>query len=201
MTGPNEAITAGAEPSDGAPQQKSIQRNRRVVLEWTLIIVVAVLASFLVRTFVFQTFYIPSSSMNPTLWKGDRIVVNKLSVEFGTINIGDILVFKAPPDVAKDCSDKVTDLVKRVIGLPGDRLYSKGNTIYVNGKKLDQKWSVWRTIGVPITPTTVPAGHYFMMGDWHSMSCDSRTWGTVPRSDLIGKVFVRIWPLKSIKWF
>ena len=139
--------------------------------------------------------------MNPTLWKGDRIIVNKLSVEFGTINIGDMVVFKAPPDVAKDCGDPVTDLVKRVIGLPGDRLYSKGNTIYVNGKPLDQRWSVWSAIGTPIEATTVPAGHYFMMGDWHANSCDSRTWGTVPRSDLIGKVFLRIWPLKSIKWF
>ncbi len=201
MTGVDDALDAGADASGTEPNPKPTQRKRRVALEWTLIIVVAVLASFLVRTFVFQTFYIPSSSMNPTLWKGDRIVVNKLSVEFGTINIGDILVFKAPPDVAKDCSDKVTDLVKRVIGLPGDRLYSKGNLIYVNGKVLDQKWTVWRTLGEPIAPTTVPAGHYFMMGDSHDNSCDSRTWGTVPRSDLIGKVFVRIWPLTSIKWF
>jgi len=139
--------------------------------------------------------------MNPTLWKGDRIVVNKLSVEFGTINIGDMVVFKAPPDVAKDCHDPVTDLVKRVIGLPGDHLYSRGNTIYVNGKPLDQRWTVDPTLGDPIRPTTVPAGRYFMMGDNHPDSCDSRTWGTVPRSDLIGKVFVRIWPLKSIKWF
>jgi signal peptidase I len=201
MTEADDEQTSDAAVTGDNANTKPTRGRRRIAVEWTLIIVIAVLASLLVRTFVFQTFYIPSSSMNPTLWKGDRIVVNKLSVEFGTINIGDILVFKAPPDVAKDCSDKVTDLVKRVIGLPGDRLYSKGNTIYVNGKKLDQKWSVWRTIGVPISPTTVPAGHYFMMGDWHDNSCDSRTWGTVPRSDVIGKVFVRIWPLTSVKWF
>ena len=140
---PDDAITADVGANSGS-NPKRINRRRRVAVEWTLIIAIAVLASFLVRTYVFQTFYIPSSSMNPTLWKGDRIIVNKLSVEFGTINIGDIVVFKAPPDVAKDCSDPVTDLVKRVIGLPGDRLYSKGNTIYVNGKPLDQKWTVWK---------------------------------------------------------
>lgn len=197
---PVDVLTADADAT--APQRKpNRSRKRRVAIEWTLIIVVAVLASLLVRTFVFQTFYIPSGSMNPTLWKGDRIIVNKLSVEFGTINIGDMVVFKAPPDVAKDCHDPVTDLVKRVIGLPGDHLYSRGNTIYVNGKPLDQKWTVDPTLGDPIRPTTVPAGRYFMMGDNHPDSCDSRTWGTVPRSDLIGKVFVRIWPLKSIKWF
>jgi len=198
---PVDELTTDTDASGNEPKPNGTQRKRRIAIEWTLIIVVAVLASFLVRTFVFQTFYIPSSSMNPTLLKGDRIVVNKLSVEFGTINIGDILVFKAPPDVTKDCGDPVTDLVKRVIGLPGDRLYSKGNTIYVNGKPLDQRWTVLPTIGTPINPTTVPAGHYFMMGDWHSNSCDSRTWGTVPRSDVIGKVFIRIWPLTSIEWF
>jgi signal peptidase I len=198
---PVDVLTTHTDESGREPSPSRIRRKRRVAIEWTLIIVVAVLASFLVRTFVFQTFYIPSSSMNPTLWKGDRIVVNKLSVEFGTINIGDMVVFKAPHDVAKDCGDPVTDLVKRVIGLPGDRLYSKGNTIYVNGKPLDQRWTVWPTIGTPIAPTTVPTGQYFMMGDWHANSCDSRTWGTVPRSDLIGKVILRIWPLRSIKWF
>lgn len=199
---PVDVLTTDTDASGSEPNPHRTKKRRRVVIEWTLIIVVAVLASFLVRTFVFQTFYIPSGSMNPTLWQGDRIVVNKLSVDFGTIHIGDIVVFKAPPDVAKDCHDAVTDLVKRVIGLPGDRLYSRGNTIYVNGTPLDQKWTVWRTIGdTPIAPTTVPAGHYFMMGDNHALSCDSRTWGTVPRSDLIGKVFVRIWPLSSIRWF
>ena len=198
---PVDVLSADTDASGSEPNPNRSKRKRHVAIEWTLIIVVAVLASSLVRTFAFQTFYIPSSSMNPTLWKGDRILVNKLSVEFGTVNIGDIVVFKAPPDVAKDCGDAVADLVKRVVGLPGDHLYSKGNTIYVNGRPLDQKWTVWPTIGTPIRPTTVPAGQYFMMGDWHSNSCDSRTWGTVPRSDLIGKVFVRIWPLKSIRWF
>jgi signal peptidase I len=198
---PVDELATDADASVGDPNPNRTNRKRRVAAEWTLIIVVAVLASFLVRTFVFQTFYIPSASMNPTLRQGDRIIVNKLSVDFGTINIGDIVVFKAPPDVAKLCHDPVTDLVKRVIGVPGDHLYSTGNTIYVNGKPLDQNWSVFPTIGTPISPTTVPAGHYFMMGDNHIDSCDSRTWGAVPRSDLIGKVFVRIWPLKSIKWF
>jgi signal peptidase I len=198
---PVDNLPTDVDDAVSRPPSPRGHRRRRVVIEWTIIIVIAVSASFLVRAFVFQTFFIPSDSMTPTLLKGDRIVVNKLSVDFGTINIGDIVVFKAPPDVSKLCHDPVTDLVKRVIGLPGDHLYSKGNTIYVNGKALDQKWTVYPAIGEPIFPTTVPAGHYFMMGDDHAGSCDSRTWGTVPRSDLIGKVFVRIWPLKSIKWF
>jgi signal peptidase I len=175
--------------------------HRRGIIEWLLVLVVAVTASFLIRTFVFQTFSIPSSSMNPTLWKGDRIMVNKLSVDFGTINIGDIVVFKAPPDVKADCDDAVTDLVKRVIGVPGDHLTSKGNTIYVNGKPLDQKWSHYAALGTAIGQVTVPQGEYFMMGDNHSNSCDSRTWGMVPRSSIIGKVFLKFWPLSQWQWY
>jgi signal peptidase I len=168
--------------------------RRRSLLEWAIFAVAAVTASLLIRTFVFQTFYIPSKSMKPTLLIGDRILVNKLSVEFGTINRGDVVVFKAPPDVSQECQDPVTDLVKRVIGLPGDQLTSRGNTIYVNGTPLAERWPHFEPLGAPISHVTVPRGRYFMMGDNHFDSCDSRTWGTVPRSDIIGKVFVKVWP-------
>jgi signal peptidase I len=168
-----------------------------------LVVVIAVLVSLLIRTYVFQTFYIPSGSMEPTLHIGDRIVVSKLSVEFGTIHIGDILVFKAPPAVVSQCGDDVADLVKRVIGLPGDHLTSKGNTIYVNGSPLKQPWTHYEPIGKAIAnskggPVVVPKNQYFMMGDNEADSCDSRFWGTVPRSSVIGKVFLRIWPLDRI---
>jgi len=134
--------------------------------------------------------------MEPTLQIGDRLIVDKLSIEFGTINRGDIVVFKAPP--SENCGAKVADLVKRVIGLPGDHLTSKGNTIYVNAKPLKENWPHTEPLGPPIGNVTVPANRYFMMGDNHSDSCDSRSWGTVPRSDIIGKAFVRIWPLSRI---
>jgi signal peptidase I len=134
--------------------------------------------------------------MEPTLQIGDRLIVNKLSVDFGTIHRGDIVVFKAPP--SENCGVKVADLVKRVIGVPGDHLTSKGNTIYVNGKPLKEPWTHTEPLGPAIGKVTVSANHYFMMGDNHSDSCDSRSWGTVPRSDIIGKAFVRIWPLSRI---
>lgn len=173
------------------------------MVEWIVVIVVAVLASVVVRTFVFQTYFIPSASMEPTLMVGDRIIVNKLSVDFGTINIGDIVVFKAPP--AEHCGDVVTDLVKRVIGVPGDYLTSKGNTIYVGTsptteKPLVEAWTHYEPLGTPIGNVHVTANHYFMMGDNHSDSCDSRMWGTAPKSDIIGKVFLGIWPLSRIRW-
>jgi signal peptidase I len=173
------------------------RRRRRVLIEWGTILIVAVVASFLVRAYAVQTFFIPSGSMEPTLHVGDRILVNKLSVRFGTINIGDIIVFKAPP--AEHCDDgDFPDLVKRVIGVPGDVLTSKGNTVYVNGKALKEPWTYWPDLNPPIKRFKVKANNYYVMGDNRANSCDSRFWGTVPRSDIIGKAFFRIWPLKRI---
>lgn len=194
-----------AEPVALATLDHEISRNgqtvkgphrRRAFLEWVVIVIAAIVVSFVMRTFAFQTFFIPSASMEPTLQIGDRIVVNKLSAKFGTIHIGDILVFKAPP--AENCGEPVVDLVKRVIGVPGDRLTSKGNTIFVNGVALKENWTHTEPLGQAITPTTITPNHYFMMGDNHSNSCDSRMWGTITKSDIIGKAFVRIWPLRRI---
>jgi signal peptidase I len=192
-----DVLTSDAPPPE-PPPAKPKKPRRRALIEWSAIIVVAVLVSFLMRTYVFQTFFIPSGSMEPTLQIGDRIIVNKLAVSLGTINIGDIVVFKAPPQEHCDPSNPVSDLVKRVIGIPGDTLTSTGNTIYVNGKALDETWTHSEPLGQPITKITLQPNMYFMMGDNHSDSCDSRTWGPVPRSDIIGKAFVRIWPLSRI---
>jgi signal peptidase I len=186
----DDELTPDAVRSPPPPKTRS---RRKIAIEWAVILVVAVTASFLIRTFAIETFVIPSGSMKPTLHIGDRILVNKLSVDFGSINVGDVIVFKAPPKV--HClEDGITDLVKRVIGLPGQHLTSKGNTVYVNGKALKEPWTYFSTIGTPIGHVTVPRGSYFVMGDNRANSCDSRVWGTVPRSDIIGKVFVRIWP-------
>ncbi|HEV7958774.1 MAG TPA: signal peptidase I [Acidimicrobiales bacterium] len=181
---------------------KTRSRSRSLT-EWGIVVVVAVIVSLLIRTFVFQTFFIPSGSMEPTLQIGDRIIVSKLSVEFGTIHTGDILVFKAPKAVASVCGDNVADLVKRVIGLPGQTLTSKGNTIYVKNPGANQTFhrlkQPWLQPGVPlgkaIGTVHITKNHYFMVGDNESDSCDSRFWGTIPRSSIIGKAFLRIWPL------
>jgi signal peptidase I len=189
---------------DESPPPVSKRKSRhKSLIEWGIVIVVAVLVSLLIRTFVFQTFYIPSGSMEPTLQIGDRIIVDKLAVEFGTIHTGDILVFKAPKAVATVCGDDVADLVKRVIATPGQSVKSVGNKIYVKDQGLNQPWHLLKQpwshvaeIGAkPISTTFVTANHYFMVGDNEPNSCDSRYWGLLPRSDVIGKAFVRIWPL------
>jgi signal peptidase I len=187
--------------SDASSTKKSPKSRRRAIIEWAVIVVVALVVSLVIRTFVFETYFVPSGSMIPTLQIGDRIIVDKLSVDFGTIHTGDIVVFKAPADVAADCGDSVADLVKRVIGLPGETLTSKGNTIYINGKALKENWPHTEPFGTAIKKITLPKNQYFMIGDNHAPSCDSRVWGTVPRSAIIGKVFLRVWPLSSIHWF
>ncbi len=178
---------------------RHVRSTRRALTEWGIVVVVAVVVSLLIRTFVFQTFFIPSGSMEPTLQIGDRVIVSKLSVEFGTIHTGDIVVFKAPAAVAAQCGDDVADLIKRVVATPGQTIWSVGNTIYVDGHVLAQPWTHVATIGIkPIAKTYVTPNHYFMLGDNEDDSCDSRYWGLVPRSSIIGKAFFRIWPFSRI---
>ncbi len=194
----DEPAVEGSAP-EAAPEGGPARAHKmHPALEWLIVLVVAVGVSLLIRTYAFQTYFIPSGSMEPTLHIGDRIIVSKLSVEFGTIHIGDVVVFRAPPGVRVQCGDAVPDLVKRVIGLPGDHLTSRGNTIYVNGHRLTQWWTHNPILGKPIGSVTVPANNYFMLGDNEANSCDSRYWGTVPRSDIVGKAILRIWPLSRV---
>ncbi len=185
-------------PPSEDPKPQKVRSGRRALLEWVIIVVLAVVVSLVMRAYVLQTFFIPSGSMEPTLLVGDRVMVSKISLDFGSIHRGDILVFKAPKSASICGPNEPEDFVKRVIGLPGDHLSSKGNTIYVNNKPLKITWTHYEPLGKAIGNVTVPKNSYFMMGDNYPDSCDSRYWGSVPRSDVIGRVFVRIWPLSRI---
>lgn len=195
---PSSTVDVQTDAEHPAP----VHRSRRWILEWGVIIVVAVVVAVLVRAFVFQTFYIPSTSMYPTLQPGDRIVVNKLS---GTPTTGEIVVFRRPP--REDCGGPVVpDLVKRVVGLPGQVIQGKDGVVYIDGKRLAEPWLPAPTYkSSPVTsnfgPLTVPKGDYFMMGDNRTDSCDSRDWGPLPGSYIVGQVIMRIWPLGRIGFF
>jgi signal peptidase I len=145
--------------------------------------------------------------MIPTLQIGDRIVVDRLPWVVDDIHRGDIIVFSR---VAADTDPShPADLVKRVVGLPGETIYSKGDTIYVSasphgrGTALAEPWlpdfnaqpaaDLCGQSSFNIPRTTIKAGQYFVMGDCRGNSLDSRYWGTVPKSHIIGKVFVVIW--------
>jgi signal peptidase I len=145
------------------------------------------------RTFVFQAYYVPSGSMIPTLQVGDRILVQKLFFSPSDVHTGEIVVFHGPAaDVV--CGSPQSILVKRVIGLPGQTISSVGNTVYINNKPLAEPWLPPDTqLGRAIQKQVIPAGRYFMMGDNRSISCDSRYWGTIPGSSMIGRVLVLWW--------
>jgi len=164
--------------------------------------VLAALIAAGLRTFVVQAFYVPSVSMTPTLQVGDRIVVVKVGF---SLHRGDIIVFRRTP---ADTGTTDADLVKRVIGLPGETISSRGVIVLINGKPLDEPWLPALTGKCAESAENIPAtkvapNHYFVMGDCRGDSGDSRMWGTVPRSYIVGKVVVIVWRFghPDLHWF
>jgi len=159
-------------------------------------ILIAVVLTVVIRTFALQTFWIPSASMTPTLAVYDRVVVQKAFFSWHDVHEGDIVVFGHPP--LDDCAGPPGDLVKRVIALPGQTIYSSGGRIYVNGRRLAEPYLPKNDpLGPPIAseqhPYRVPPGEFYMLGDDRADSCDSRYWGPVKGSTMVGKVILTIW--------
>ena len=159
-------------------------------------ILVAVLLAGLVRTFALQPFWIPSSSMVPTLGVYDRVLVQKAFFTWRDVHEGQIVVFSHPR--LDHCGPQEGDLVKRVIALPGQTIYSSGNNIYVNGRLLAEPYLPHSDpLGPPIAssqhPYRVPPGEFYMLGDNRSDSCDSRYWGPITGSSMIGTVVLVWW--------
>jgi signal peptidase I len=177
-----------------------------------VVLVVAILVAVLLRTFVVETYFIPSGSMEPTLQIGDRILVDKLAYHLHSVDRGDIVVFARPP--RENCPGPVVpDLVKRVIGLPGETIsLSGGGYVLIDGHRLDETWlpasrqgtTFPGPSGTPYSltrPYKIPPNDYFVMGDNRGNSCDSRYWGPVSGNLMVGKVDVRVWPLTAIRFF
>ncbi len=200
-----------------------LPRSVRVTLDWILTIAGAILIVLALKEWVVNPYRIPSSSMEPTLNcakpatgclgdSSDRVLACRICLDFGPPSRGDIVVFNTPREAALKCGEGGT-FVKRVIGLPGEtvREDDKG-FIWIRGpdsktwEKLNEPYlsaqarqadsahfgQTWPTVDG--RAAHIPAGQYFMMGDNRAQSCDSRTWGTVPRNKLIGTVFFVYWP-------
>jgi len=176
-------------------RQHSATRN---ALEWIAVVIGAVLVALVIKTFVVQAFKIPSESMSPTLLNGDRVVVNKLSYDAHDLNRGDVVVFSRPPGLPAGPDDP-KDLIKRVIGLPGDTLYTRDGAIYVNDRRLEEPYLPEGTMTYDIDrPEVVPEGHVFLMGDNREHSSDSRVFGPVDVDTVIGRAFMIMWPFSRI---
>jgi signal peptidase I len=195
----------GAEPDKAKlTLEQRRARRRRLVIEYVVIAAVAVLVAVLVQAYIVKPYRIPSESMETTLMPGDRVFVNRFIYHFKDITRGNIVVFKAP--------NTGIVLIKRAIGLPGDEISLKDGRVYINQRRIAEPY-VRRIAGqqVPTDPFAngrpwslalpykVPPGNYFMMGDNRIDSGDSRDFGPVPKSDVIGDAFFIYWPLNRIR--
>ena len=181
-------------PGAAAPPRKK-DGGVRNLLEWVLIIGGAFLVAFAVKTFLIQAFFIPSGSMLPTLHEDDRVLVNKLSYDLHDVHRGDLVVFERPEG---DSVGQIKDLIKRVVGLPGERIEARDGHVYIDGQRLDEPYLPDGTQTTNLEPQTVPEGHVFVMGDNRGDSMDSRVFHAIDQDLIVGRAFVRVWPIPHI---
>ena len=192
----------------------------RIAIDLAVLIVAIVVITTLLRTLVAQAFYIPSLSMSPQLEVQDRIVVSKLSYRLHEARRGDVVVFDAPPELEgpKDpdalalrairavlegvnvVKPKTTEYVKRIVGLPGEQVSGKGGSLYVDGTLLVEPYLPAGLRTDDFAPVTVPPGKLFVMGDNRGSSFDSRRFGPIDRSSVVGRAVVKVWPLGGACW-
>ena len=213
---PKQSTVATVEPEPAAAAADSVSSlaRRKRLIEDGALVVVAIIAAILVRSFVAQAYYIPSASMEPQLHIDDRVVVSRLAYDLHGIHRGDIVVFQSPPGVeppnsvpndplvrvlrdvgvALGFTQDHTVLIKRVIGLPGDTVEGKDGRVYVNGDLLVEPYLPKGTFTSTFSPVKIPAGHLWVMGDNRGDSEDSRYFGPIPAHSIVGRAVWRVWP-------
>lgn len=195
-TGPDAPATASRKPP------KSQTRN---MLEWIAVIGGAVLIAVVVRTFVLQTFWIPSPSMSPTLVENDRVLVNKLAYRFHDVNRGDVVVFERPENEDESASN-IKDLIKRVVALPGEHVSILDGKVRIDGRVLDEPYTHGAQTVLDSCPITyvpgidteegfeVPKGEVLVLGDNRTNSHDGRCFGAIDEDLIVGRAFFLMWP-------
>jgi signal peptidase I len=171
-----------------------MKRGRSFFREYLEAIVIALLLAVGARTYVVEAFEIPSESMVPTFLVGDRLMVDKAVYRFRGPQRNEIIVFKDPEDAGRI-------LIKRVIGLPGEKLEVRNRVVYINDAPLNADFHAFHNpfdlsrmeVRDDFGPVTIPSGKYFMMGDNRENSKDSRFWGYLDRDLIIGRAFVIYW--------
>ena len=204
------------------PAEKRRSRPARIAIDIVVLVVAILVITTVLRTLIAQAFYIPSLSMSPQLEVNDRIVVSKLAYRLHEARRGDVVVFDAPAQVALPRPEKplpsrvvravlegvsivkptTTEYVKRVVALPGETVAAKGGGLYVNDRLLVEPYLPPGSRTEEFAPVVVPEGMLFVMGDNRNpgMSFDSRRFGPIPSSSVVGRVIVRVWPLGSASW-
>jgi signal peptidase I len=184
------------EPTPPAEEQAvSFRRHFFSAMSWVRDLAFSVLLAVVLIVFIYQPVKVEGTSMMPALRDQERIFINKFTYRFGlgSIQRGDTVVFWYPLDPSKS-------YIKRVIGVPGDRIRIQAGEVYRNGQLLEENYVTdrddvsWPPAPAPFTDQTVPAAQYFVLGDNRSYSSDSRSWGYVPRSAIYGKAVFAYWP-------
>jgi signal peptidase I len=197
VTGTEPPPPAEAGPSAEEVAAARHRRQVRNLVEWVVVIAGALLVSFGVKTWLLQSFYIPSASMVPTLEIDDRVIVNKLNDEIGDLGRGDIVVFERPPAMGEQ---GIEDLIKRVIAFPGETVEGRDGQVWIDGAPLPEPWLPEGVVTGDFAPEVVPAGTIWVMGDNRGASHYSRydDVGPIPEDLIVGEAFVRIWPLDRL---
>jgi signal peptidase I len=188
--------------------------RRRFLAELPFLLVAALVLTVLVKGFLIQAFFIPSRSMEPTLDVGDRVVVNRLAYKLGDPGHGQVVVFLRPTGLGPESSTGPLswvrravaqglggtppgseDLIKRVVGLPGDTVQGRDGRLWRNGREVDEPYLAAGTVTSDFEPVKIKPGHYWMMGDNREDSADSRVFGQIDRSALVGRAVLTVWPV------
>lgn len=186
----------------GVRRHRRKRSSTRNAVEWVLVLVGALVVALVVKTWLFQAFYIPSASMEPTLENGDRVLVNKISYDLEDVDRGDIIVFERPDAWG---SGDIKDLIKRVIALPGETVSVVDGEVLVNGAALEEPW-LGDGVATPaffpesgcVPECTIPADSVFVLGDNRANSDASNHFGPLPFDHVVGRAFVRVWPIGDI---
>ncbi|MBW3574248.1 MAG: signal peptidase I [Actinobacteria bacterium] len=191
---PGRSSVVDADRPRGDSDEHQAPGLARNIVEWLAILAGALVVALLVTRFLVQAFYIPSLSMFPTLHQDDRVLVNKLSYDLHEVNRGDVIVFERLPDQGGD----IKDLIKRVIAVGGDRIEARDGRVFVNDVAIDEPYVAPGAETTNLEAQTVPAGHVFVLGDNRDDSRDSRFFGPLPEDLIIGRAFVKVWPLTDL---
>jgi signal peptidase I len=196
--GDDPAAPIALDGDEGDDHPKSAAK---VLLEWILVVAAALIVALVIRWQFFGAYVIPSGSMEPTLEytpTRDRVLVNKLSYKLHPIHRGDVIVFKRPPT---EPDTSIDNLIKRVIGLPGETVSGHDGLVYIGDRPLSEPYLNPACGGTSDFPATViPAGRIFVMGDNRCSSDDSRKFGAIDEKLVVGRAFARVWPLSHLGW-
>jgi signal peptidase I len=182
-----------SQPEPTSPQPLLTQWWQKWRENITILVLAVGLAVF-IRTFVAEPRYIPSESMLPTLEIGDRLIVEKLSYSTHLPQRGDIIVFSPPPRLREQGYLEDQAFIKRVIGLPGDKIEVKNRRVYVDGAPSTERY-IAEMPDYSMSPRVVPPDQLFVMGDNRNKSYDSHVWGFLPKANVIGHACFRFWPI------